>query len=345
MMIGVSGFGETGSSAASDYLSEFTNVRVLDNIEFTWVNGIDGLVDLERCLFQPHARTGDSSVALRRYVERAKKNRGYYCGNGRIDEKVYESSVKNFIDSITQISWPSLVIKNESFFELLRDRVCRRITVPIEKKYGTYITGYPYRMRGFSVMPENFYDAARQHVKELLTSFAGDDIDDGRDLVLDQPFSGNNPFPAFKFFDDPRAIVVDRDPRDLYVWSKIILKGRHFMPTQNVSDYITYYRKLRDNQPYKQPDERVLVIRFEDMVYEYEKTTKKIRDFLGYEENPNPKTVFIPENSIANTQVYKRYPQYQEDIKMIEDNLREYLFDFEEYDEPQNTKMFLRVQK
>ena len=74
---------------------------------------------------------------------------------------------------------------------------------------------------------------------------------------------------------------------------------------------------------------------------EYDKTTKLIRDFLNYPDNPNPKSVFDPEISKANTQVYKRFPQFAEDIKYIENELSEYLFDFEKYEAPDmNSKMF-----
>ena len=82
-------------------------------------------------------------------------------------------------------------------------------------------------------------------------------------------------------------------------------------------------------------------MRFEDLVYNYDEATKKVRDFLHLGDNPNPKSVFDPALSIANTQVWKRYPEYQEDIKYIEKELKEYLFDFEGYPEPDlHARMF-----
>lgn len=82
------------------------------------------------------------------------------------------------------------------------------------------------------------------------------------------------------FFDDPYAIVVDRNPRDNYVFAKTKLLGRnHFMAVDTVDDFIKYYRALRMNQPYKNPCDRVLSLQFEEMVYDYDIATKKIRDF------------------------------------------------------------------
>ncbi len=77
------------------------------------------------------------------------------------------------------------------------------------------------------------------------------------------------------------------------------------------------------------------------MVYEYDETTEKLREFLHLPINPNPKSVFDPALSVANTQVFKRYPQFEEDIRIIEKELPEYLFDYSKYPEPDfSKKMF-----
>ena len=74
------------------------------------------------------------------------------------------------------------------------------------------------------------------------------------------------------------------------------------------------------------------------MVYEYENTTEQVRSFLNLPENPHPKSVFDPALSIANTQVYKRVPQFAEEVKKIEKELPEYRVDFSKYPEPDMTK-------
>jgi hypothetical protein len=159
---------------------------------------------------------------------------------------------------------------------------------------------------------------------------------------LDQPFAGNNPQACFKFFDDPYAVVVDRDPRDNYVFAKTKLLGRfHLMPINHVDDFVKYYRAIRKDQPYKQPHERILRMQFENFVYHYDEATSKLRDFFHLPDNPNPKTIFDPALSISNTQVWKRYPQFAKDIEYIEKELPEYLFDFTGCPEPDpSSKMF-----
>ena len=199
----------------------------------------------------------------------------------------------------------------------------------MEKKKGKQLACWPMEKVRLSICPDLFYEKAIIHVKEILS---GMDVDFSKPIVLDQPFSGNYPQSAFPFFEDPYAIVVDRDPRDNYVFANTRLLGKnHFMAAESVEKFVDYYRTLRNNHLYKKSDGRVLKLNFEDMVYDYDLTTKKVRDFLHFGENPHPKSVFDPSLSIANTQVYKRFPRFSKDIDYIEKELEDYLFDFDKY--------------
>ena len=340
MIIGACGFGSTVSSAVTDYLSESDEFQVLDGIEFDWVAGVDGLIDLDYHLHNSHFRTIDSRCAIFRYKQRSKSLALHYWHSGKINPHVLENSVDRFLDSIIQVSWyGNQVGRYHGKIHSIVDMVAKRILSKIEKKLRIQSHSWPYEQIYLSINPDGFYEAAKRHVGDLLEAMGGDL---SRPIVLDQPFSGNNPQASFSFFDDPYAIVVDRDPRDNYVFARTRLAGRnHFIPLDSVEDYVKYYRLLRENQPYKESNNRVLSIRFEDMVYQYDKTTQQIRNFLGLPEAPHPKSVFDPALSIANTQVWKRYPHFSEDIQYIERELPEYLFDFSGYEEPdKDAKMF-----
>lgn len=335
MIIGACGFGSTGSSAISDYLLEYgeDKVQVLDNIEFTWVSGVDGLIDLEYHLMNPHNRTADSIVAIDRYVKRMQKSLRNYKVNAGIPPSAFRKSTMEFIDAITKVKWEWYINEPDNFIKkcfdvyLLRNRVIPKL----EKKLGRRISCYPMETVRLANHPENFDELAKIHVRQIL-SLMGADF--SKMIVMDQPFAGNNPQACFKFFDDPRAIISDRDPRDNYIFSKTRLLGKsfsHLMPTNTVEEFVEYYKGIRDNQPYKNDDDRVLSLKFEELVYDYDIATSKIREFLSLPENPHPKTIFVPEMSIANTQVFKRYPQYSRDIDYIEKELSDYLFDFDKY--------------
>lgn len=335
MIIGSCGFGSTGSSAVTDYLFEYgkENIQVLDNIEFTWVSGVDGLIDLEYHLKNPHTRTNDSIVAIDRYIQRAKESVDEYDKYAGIAKETFMKSTMDFINSITRVKWqwyihtPTSPIRRFLELYVLRNRIIPRI----EKRLGRRINCYPMETVRLANMPVNFDHFAKKHVNELLQAMGADF---SKIIVMDQPFSGNNPQACFKFFDNPRAIVTDRDPRDNYIFSKKKLLGKsfaHLMPTDTVEHFVEYYKGIRDGMPYKNQDDRILVLNFEEMVYDYDNATQKIRDFLSLPENPNPKSIFDPKLSIANTQVFKRFPEYSKDITYIEKELGDYLFDFDRF--------------
>lgn len=181
--------------------------------------------------------------------------------------------------------------------------------------------------------PEGFYEKTKEYVNSIL-EIGGADLD--KKIILDQPFSATKPELAFPYFEDPLAIVVDRDPRDLYtIVKKIYLKSWGFsqVPTDDVKQFVVFYRKMReiDRNISAEDEKRILNIRFEDMIYNYEETSKIINAFCGLDEKDKKKMIFDPKVSIKNTQVYKNYPELADDIKYIEQMLPNYLFDFESY--------------
>lgn len=342
MIIGACGFGETGSSVITDYLKEFNDVIVNDLFEFTYVSGLDGLIDLERAVMHPHSRTTDSIYAIKRFLERVDRIKHDYKLRG-LSPDVLGNSASKFIDSITLTKWHWEDCRKKDRYDiryLLRKFIQMKYVSKWERKNGHRYSGWPLDEVRLSVKPDNFYTAAKEHVDEVLKGLG---MNQDGILVLDQPFSGNNPQACFPFFKDPYAIVVDRDPRDLYVYGKTKLMGKfRFFPIDKVEDFITYYKCTRKGQPYSEAHSRVLNIKFEEIVYEYDATTAIIRDFLHLPENPRPKSIFNPSMSIVNTQVFKRYRQFTEDVRKIEEALPDYLFDFSKYPEPDfSQKMFV----
>ena len=334
MVVGTCGFGSTGSSVITDYLKEYKNICVLDGIEFTWVSTTDGLIDLAYHVLNPHSRTSDSSIAIKRYYDLMEKVIPYYYNSGNLLPETFRASTKKFIESITDVKWKGFIHESKMGYWEKKIKVSllqRRIIPILERKKGYRVDMFPKKDFYLSVNPSNFYEVAKLHIKELLVGMGADF---NKMIVLDQPFPGNNPQACFPFFENPYAIVVDRDPRDNYVFAKTKLMGRnYFMATDSVEDFVKYYKAIRKEQPYLNNDNRVLFLQFEDMIYDYENTTEKLRCFLNLPENPNPKSIFDPKLSINNTQVFKRFPEYAKDIQYIEEQLTEYLYNFDKYGE------------
>jgi hypothetical protein len=339
MVIGVCGYTSTGSSAVSDYLKEFSSNSVLDKCEFTITHHPDGLEDLDFHLNEKISKFTSSTVAIKRF-RRTAHTLLHDRTRGEIDKLVDE-----YINKICQAKWSGyasndFVLYNNWFYKNVEMRIIRsRILEPLANKFNIYPNFFPSREMEYAICPDNFNEASIDFVKAILISMG---VDINKNIVLDQPFAGNDPLRSFKYFEDPIAIIVDRDPRDNYIFTKEVLKARgRQIPTNTVDNFISYYKNMR--KVAIPSDKRILKVRFEDMVYDYDATTKILRDYLGLDESDRNKTLFVPETSKHNTCLYRRFTQYDEDIKKIEKCLPEYLYDFEAHHDQlptSNGKMF-----
>ena len=339
MVIGICGFGYTGSGAVKDYLKEFDNIK-FGKAEFNYICDTDGLVDLGQHITSPFNRTG-VIYPIERYIQLYRRYQSGFCKLYGVSKKDYFKSLDEFLNSITTVEWYDYVrTGNYLRDKFVNDFFAIRLIPHLEMTLKRRVNMYPMKKVKLSGPCVDFYTAAKKHVDQLLKFM---DLDPDTNIVLDQAFSANNPAVCFPFFDHVKAIVVDKDPRDLYVFSKEMLAGYgHFMPISTVEDFVNYYKSIREKQPYKAPNDNVLVINFEDLIYKYDETTDRINDFLGLDKPKELRRYFDPDVSVGNTQLFDRYTKYKEDISYIEANLKDYLYDFGRCKKVNvNTKMFV----
>lgn len=346
MIIGTCGFCSTGSSAVSDYLKEFDENQVLDDIEMTFVYLPDGLEDLDYHLNKNINRDDNCGIAIPRFRYFMHTYEHLVAAFCRMSETEARKKTEEFLDSLIQLKWKSTRRSDSQlyptwFHHNIGNRLMSQRIIPLLNKWtGKKMYPYPNRILDFCVKPEGFLEKSQAFVHWYLEQFGADF---SKNIVLDQPFIGNDPAKSFKYYGDAMAIVVDRDPRDNYIFNcEVLSKRGGFMPESPVEDFVLYYKLLRDNMPYQQPNDRILLLNFEEMVYDYDNATAKIRNFCMLPDNPRPKSVFEPSLSINNTQLILKFPQYKKDVEYIEHELSDYLFDFERFPRPDNNgKMFM----
>ena len=332
MIVGVCGLGYTGSGAVLDYLKEFDDNFVIDKMEFALAYSPDGIADLEYHLMNP-SRYFSSDIAIRRFKKYIKVKYTPRSGYRLATKGKFKYLTDNYINSLIHVSWKGAwSFDAVDYFVLFRKcimPVLYRIQLLSDRLFKRFIPICPERIMYLSVCPDDFLSLTRNYVDKVLKS-AGAKPD--KNVVLDQPFAGDYPERSFKYFNDPVAIIVDRDPRDLYILAKkVLLSDGRFIPTDNVYKFIKYYRELRSFDKFKNDESKVLRIKFEDLVYEYEKTSQQIDAFLGLKAHTKIKQHFNPSRSINNTQLIKKYPEFNHDIKIIEENLKEFLYPFDFY--------------
>lgn len=334
LTIGACGFSSTGSSVVTDVLKEYDDNIVLDELEFTLTWCADGIEDLHYHMFEGCRRDLSNRIAIERFIRRfSRKELDNYqlLTNNRFNQLT-----EKYIDDITQVRWigplnPLL----SSWFRVKYNSLAAKLKIyqllyRIEQKKGHAICMYPLKQVRMAIRPDNFEEISKRYVMDVLDAM-GRKPD--KNVVLDQPFSGNNPQASFAYFENPKAVVVDRDPRDYYLFVKTFLykKGIRQIPAYNVKDFVHFYRNERENQPYKEKRDDVIVLRFEDFIYQYEETKKTLLDFCNVNPNSWTRKIFEPEKSIHNTQLFKRYHEFDADIEYITKELQEYLYPFEQY--------------
>lgn len=336
MIIGACGYGGTGSSAVKDYLKEFEGIQTLDRAECQYAFKVDGLQDLEFHLVKQYSRQMSGDLAIKRFRYAAKYARTPFVKKLYIDRNKYLKDTDDFLESIVQAEYLGFDNADYETGNLLKSIVIlgfKKFVIPIyEKKSGRLYDKWPVRKMHVAICPENFYEEARSYVNKILKN-GGADF--SKKIVLDQPFEGNNPTQSFSFFEDAYAIVVDRDPRDLYMAASYQWPDGMFMPRRNPKAFVEYFRQQRDNIRHEEDKDRVLRVRLENMIFNYDITSELIMKFLGLEEKNHvcPKKYFNPEYSIKGTQLYKKIPGHEKELRYIEEELAEYLFPFEEYEE------------
>lgn len=332
MIIGACGYGATGSSIITDFMREFDDVQVFDDFEFTFCYRVDGIEDLEYHVMKEFSKSISGDAAIKRFLYAAN-----YIKTPLIhkpcNEKKYLEIVHKYIDSIVQVRFKGMESIDICSGNILRNILAlgmKKKILPntIEKWRGKPSYMWPNRELYICVQPENFYEASQEFIRDILAVMGANP---NKTIVLDQPFSGNNPQKSMKFFDNPKAIVIDRDPRDLYLESKYrFLAECRFLPRDDIKKFCEYYKRIHTGRPTESTDD-ILLLQFENLMYHYDREIERIIKFAGLGEHVRKKAYFNPSRSVNNTQIIRKYPQEKDNIAYIEKELKDYLFPFENY--------------
>lgn len=333
MIIGACGYAATGSGAVFDFLKEFPELQIGNDAEFKYTYKIDGLQDLHYHLTERYSKTSSGDAAIRRFIKASKFYKVPIVLHP-IRWKPYKRATDVFLNSIIQdtfIGIENYDYENCSYIKSIITLGFKKIVAKYyEKLLGIPYNGWPFKRIYICVEPNDFEEKSKEYIRDILRSM---NFDLSKPIVLNQPFEGNCPENSFIYYDDPRAIIIDRDVRDVYAAHQKVYygEGRH-MPRQSVRAFVEQYRQVRIHQP-KINTEQKIYIQFEDFILNYDIISQKIIKFLGLKNHVYKKKYFNPHTSINNIQIYKRYPDISKDIKYIEEQLPEYCFDFSKYGE------------
>lgn len=319
----------TGSSAITDLIGECDNVLNMTDYEFRFIQDPDGIRDLEYNLVENNNRH-NSGYAIKRYERNVKflagnkliKKYNLYFGDNWV--KLSREYVKALIDVEYKGSWVQ-DLRDKGKIAYFLNRCVNKVVSKFNKeksvalflKNNTNYASYP---------GEKFYELTKKYIYDLFNSV---NKDNKEIIMADQLVPPTNVDSYLRYFDDIKVVCVDRDPRDVFVLEKI---WNGAIVPRKVDEFCKWYKATRAHRKTEKNDEtKVLRIRFEDLIYHYDEWSSKILDFceISKDHHTAPKTLLDPAKSIKNTRVWKRFPEYENDIKIIEQELSEYLYDYE----------------
>lgn len=351
--VAVTGYFATGSSAVIDLLREYDGVKVVPDCGYLYEHEVfyypGGLFDL--CTLLTHGNTPQGSdIAINNFVKTMRRLNDYdYIWYGSF-KKLFGDKVmritEDFVNSISERR------DGSTSFHYLRTRFSLfkaflQLAAKIVYKRNITRYGIKYIQDGLPVyfsMPtdEELYAAARKFTSSYFDLFDSDNLEM---KIYDHLIWPQQVDIQQKCFDDNfKIIIVNRDPRDVFLLSKYIIcdpkKGSgkpHFG-----NDFIPFAQEWKRTTVKTITNPNAMQISFEDLIYHYDLTVKKIEDFLGLDNSKHKKKMLYlnPERSIENTQVFLTKEQWQQETSMAEELLGEYLYEFPYQRKPKQKLMF-----
>ncbi len=327
------GYMGSGSSAITDLICEFDGFDAENGtFEYVFMHCPDGLFDLEdKLIIGNNSMRSDEAIRSfeKRMYELYNRKFWWVANYKKKIGKEFWKITQDFIDSLVQYKSDSYWYMQERLnlyrFIIMGFRAVLRVISGGRINLNRPLEYKPMRISFLN--EQQFYEKAGTYINNFLKCMGIEE----KNIILDQLLLPHNIYRAEKYFDDRmECFVVNRDPRDVFILNKYIWpKVNETVPfPTEVNEFCGYYRGLRSIEK-KGYNLHVHMIQFEELIYNYEYTLKKVMKILKLDETMHSakKQKFNPEKSINNTQLFIK-DEYKAEASIIEKNLSEFLYDF-----------------
>lgn len=329
MIIDISGFNTSGSGAYHDLLREYDNVifPYKGDWEFELLWMVDGIFDLENKICKKNVLGFDADIAVQRFEHLVSSlNKHPILGYGLVynDAFFIEESAK-YIKKIVELEYYTRDFSDlvyQSKIDKIREKYNFGVRRVFNKLGLSHLLGnkFVYMLQSdwrhyakIAKNPADFMDITQEYIGNLINYCRKRT---NKIVIMDHMFPAGEPEPYYKYIkEDFKSIIVRRDPRDMYLIAKVRYGGIDVpIPIDTVENFIWYYKKFIEDTKLPDSSKRIS-INFEDIIYHYEETKKKIEELGNLGNHIYQKKFFNPNVSINNTQLFKLYTSYSEDIK------------------------------
>jgi hypothetical protein len=348
-IIDISGFGHSGKTSVTDLLREVEGLNVHhSSFEFNLLRLPDGLIDFKRNVVDNWSAS-KSDFAIKRFKKLCEALSENYSVQLNVD---FLTESNNFIDSLIvhklNIDWyDSLYNSNDQSLKTLAIKILKKASLLnfVSKLKSSYSSRKGnIKNTVYLVDQKTFIIKVNKYLNNILSGISTTD----NTVVTNNAFEPFNPAENMIFFDNSFCVIVDRDPRDIYL-SAVLTEGifipefernskfyslkymleikKDMLGTNNIELFIWRQKQLRGNVIIKNDNDHVIRINYEDLVCNYEETISLLFKRLDIDPNKHLTKFqyFNPVNSVKNVGLWKRNTHPQEILK-IENELSEYLY-------------------
>lgn len=339
------GYMGSGSSAITDLVSEFEGYQAENGtFEYVFLHCPNGVFDLEDKLLSSNnaLRSDEALHSFSNTMKQLYDKKWWWVGG-------YQWRISKEFWSITVKYLEELIEYKPEFYWYMQENTNLRMFVQLVwKRFVSLVTLHKVQLKKpllyfpvwiSFIKPERFYQATHQYIYRIFHEMGFKE----HNIILDQLLLPHNLHRIDHYFDDDlRVFVVSRDPRDVFIINKYIWPAQNqqvIYPTE-VKDFCSFYRSLRESEKPCASD-KILRLRFEDLVYQYDETVQRIMAHLGVDPSSHTKKLqnFRPDRSIENTQLFEN-PAYQKEAAFIARELSDYLYPFPNRRTPDESKTF-----
>lgn len=329
-----SGYMGSGSSAITELVSEIENFIAPNNsFEYVFLHCPNGVFDLEDKLLLNN-NSNRSDEAIRSFYDTMRclfqiNSKNYWVAGYKHNVSAdFMKYVDAFLEEIGMIDTKGVWYYQQRptrnmLVRIWINRIIRKCSL------GKLVMETPLRYRGMRLAfpkASEFYRAARNFIGCVL-----DDLGYSQNnLIMDQFMLPHNLYRISNYFPkNTVVIVVDRDPRDVFISNKYFWKKEPIPYPLDVEKFCEVYKRIRENE-IACVDNQIIRIHFEDLIYKYDEICNMLyrRLDISGDRHIEKKAKFNPEISINNTQLYKMEDSFQEETNYIEQHLDKYCYDF-----------------
>lgn len=326
------GFGGTGSSAITDILGEFSNGKSLGDLEIWFLQDQNAISDLEYHLIDGNHRSRVDK-AIKNFYKYIKKEGGQY---NKVFNNNFQKFSNDYIESLIDANFRKPLVKgdldsnilNFLYFKIYYSAILKTRSFLLKNNFEFYPLSFFVR-KYYSVPDrERFYKKTQEYTARLFDSIYSDN--ESYFLAIDQLVPANKIKRYFNYVSNLKVFLVDRDPRDLYLLNKRNWNNSapYICDTSNVNQFITWFKTMRSEINIYKNIENVCFIQFEDLIYKYDDTLRKIYDFTGLSEDKHTLkfSKFNPDISRLNTKLWLNEKKYNSELIKIENDLSDFCF-------------------